>query len=356
MSADTGTELQGARVLVAPDKFKGTLTARQAAEAIAVAARALGAGDVQILPMADGGEGTVEAFGGANRVSTVTGPLHRPVTAAWRLGADGTAVIESAAASGLVVAGGADGNDPLRATTKGTGELIAQALEAGATEVIVGMGGSASTDGGMGALEALEGHLPLPPGRVRVITDVTTPFRDAARVFGPQKGVTVEQIPALTERLRQVAGTLQDRFGVDVWDLPRGGASGGLSGGLAAAGAILSGGAELIADRLGLTHYLDDVDLVVTGEGQFDETSLAGKAPGLVAAEAAARGLPVLVIAGVISPDAADRFPAVSLVDAVGTNRAIASPEESVTIAAEQALRHLAGKVRSSRKRSHGQA
>jgi glycerate kinase len=335
----------GVRVLVAPDKFKGTLSARQAAEAVAAVAVALGA-SVEILPMADGGEGTVEAFGGANRVSTVTGPLQVPVRAQWRLGPDGTAVIESAAASGLVVAGGAEHNDPLRATTCGTGELIAEALDLGAREVIVGMGGSASTDGGLGALEALEGHLPFRPGQVQVITDVTTPLRDAAVVFGPQKGVRVDQIPDLTARLADVARQLRERFGADVWELPRTGASGGLSGGLAAAGASLAGGAELIADRLGLAAYLERCDLVVVGEGRFDSTSLTGKAPGLVIEEAARRGLPVLVIAGSVAPEVASIHPAVSLVDAVGLEMALGDPEGSVKAAAEQGLHEVLPVVR----------
>lgn len=348
MTDDTQPDLADVHVLVAPDKFKGTLTARQAAEAIAVAVRAMG-GTVEMLPIADGGEGTVDAFGGPNRTSTVTGPLHTPVAAGWRL-ADGIAVIESAAACGLVVAGGAEGNDPMSATTRGAGELIAEALTAGAREVLVGMGGSASTDGGIGALEALAEHLPLPPGRVQVLTDVTTPYRDAAVVFGPQKGASAEQIAILTERLQNAAGALRNRFGVDVWDLPRAGASGGLSGGLAAAGAELTGGAEMVTDRLGLGERLERADAVVTGEGQFDATSLAGKGPGLVVAEAQLRGIPVLVVAGVVSPDVSGTCPTVSMVSTVGPDEALRNPERSLSTAAEAGLRQLLAQLRERRR------
>ncbi|MCW2900709.1 MAG: hypothetical protein JWO67_2974 [Streptosporangiaceae bacterium] len=153
--------LAGRRILVVPDKFKGT-TAQRAAEVIAAEARRAGARTSNVA-MADGGERTVEAFGRANRSLEVSGPLGRPVRVGWRR-AEGVAVIESAAASGLVTAGGSRGNDPVAAQTAGTGELIAEALAEGAQEVIVGMGGSASTDGGRGALSALEAYLPFPPG------------------------------------------------------------------------------------------------------------------------------------------------------------------------------------------------
>jgi glycerate kinase len=338
-------DMTGIQVLIAPDKFKGTLSARQAADAIAAVVEGYG-GTAEVVPVADGGEGTVDAFGGANRASQVTGPLGTPVNAQWRLSPDGTAIIESAAASGLVIAGGAERNNPMGATTRGTGELIAEALDAKAREVLVGMGGSASTDGGLGALDALESYLPFRRGHVQVITDVTTPFRDAAMVFGLQKGATAAQIPILTERLKAIAGQLHESFGVDVWELPGSGASGGLSGGLAAAGASLVGGAELIAERLGLRAHLERCDLVVTGEGQFDSTSLSGKGPGLVAEEARRRDIPLLVIAGAIAPEVRATYPAVSLVELVGRDRALVDPVGSIEVAAAEGLRDVIDEVR----------
>ncbi|GAA1790492.1 hypothetical protein HC028_00390 [Planosporangium flavigriseum] len=324
------------RVLLAPDKFKGTLTSREAADVIAAEAERLGA-VVRTLPMADGGEGTVEAFGGPNRYSVVTGPLGTPVRAGWRL-VDGLAVLESAAASGLVVAGGAAANDAWAATSAGTGELIREAIDAGADEVIVGMGGSATTDGGAGALAALAGYLPFRPGLVRVITDVATPFKDAARVFGPQKGADARQVALLTRRLRRIADELSAKYGVDVWDLPRSGAAGGLAGGLAAAGAVLSDGASVIAERLGLAEQLDWADLVVTGEGRFDATSLLGKAPGLVVRESLRRGLPVLVLAGAADEGLDTDARVVTLVETAGDVAAMEDPAASLAKAARSGL------------------
>ena len=187
------------RVVVAPDKFRGTATAVELVDALGrVAARA--GCDVIGVPMADGGEGTLDALGGANRMSTVTGPVGDPIEAEWRL--DGQlAVIEMARASGLEIAGGAEENDPIGATTYGTGELISGALEAGARRVVVGVGGSATTDGGLGALRALYPLQRLRGLDIVVACDVTTRFVDAAEVFGPQKGASAKQVALLTRRL-----------------------------------------------------------------------------------------------------------------------------------------------------------
>jgi glycerate 2-kinase len=298
--------------LAAPDKFRGTLTAAEAARAIAD-----GAGPrCRTLPLADGGEGTLDALGSANRVKLVTGPLGRKVEAGWRLEA-GTAVIEAARASGLALAGGRDRNDPVSATTVGTGELIAAALAAGAREVIVAVGGSATTDGGLGAVEALGGEPFRVP--VRVACDVQTRFLEAATVFAPQKGATPEQVELLSQRLAELA----DRYGV-VAELPGSGAAGGLAGGLAFLGAELVPGFDLVAAHAGLEAALDDADLVITGEGRLDWTSFDGKVVGGVLAACERRGIPALVIAGEIAPGLTPTVRACSLVERYGRKRAYA--------------------------------
>ncbi len=307
--------------LAAPDKFRGSLDGPEVARAFAEGARRAG-WECRILPLADGGEGTLDALGGANRTSLVTGPLGRPVEAGWRLDAD-AAVIEAARASGLSLAGGAAGNEPVAATTRGTGELIAEALEVGATEVIVGTGGSATTDGGLGAIEAL-GWRPF-ESHVRVAYDVRTPFLDAAAVFAPQKGARPDQVRALAERLRGLALRYSDELGIDVTTIEGAGAAGGLAGGLAALGAELVPGFELVATELQLERALGGVDLVITGEGKLDRTSFDGKVVGGVVEAAARRGIPALVVVGEIGPGTA-RVPAISLLEHFGRSRAFAEP------------------------------
>ncbi|MFF7682569.1 glycerate kinase [Microbacterium sp. NPDC007973] len=325
------------RVIVAPDKFKGTLSARAAADAMAEAVRAWRrSAEVVGVPIADGGDGTLDALGGANREDVVTGPRGAPVRAPWRLDGD-RAVIESAVASGLVLAGGASGNDPWAATSRGVGELVALALDGGASRIVVGMGGSAMTDGGRGALEALGDRVPFAPGRVVVLTDTTVAFEDAARVFAPQKGADAAMVRRLTQRLETDAAEWALRFGRDVRRVPRTGAAGGLSGALSAAGAELVDGAASISDALGLDALIAGADLVLTGEGAFDETSLAGKGPGHVLALAAAHGVRALVVAGVVDAGAAD-LPAISLVETVGERRARQEPAAAVRIATATAL------------------
>jgi glycerate kinase len=304
------------RILIAPDKFRGTASAVEAADALAAGARDAG-WETAVLPLADGGEGTLEALGGPTETSTVTGPLGTPVEAAWRL-ADGMAVVEMARASGLELAGGAAGNDPLAATSRGTGELIAEAIARGARRVVVGVGGSACTDGGEGAVEVLADLAPLDGSRgyqVQVAHDVSTLFADAPRVFGPQKGATPEQVGELTDRLHRLAEDYLRRFSVDVRELPGSGAAGGLGGGLAALGAALEPGFDLIADVTGLRSAVQDADLVMTGEGLLDEQSFAGKVVGSVAALATEAGVPWCAVVGqaVVHPDGAD------IVDLVAT-------------------------------------
>ena len=239
----------------------------------------------------------MSAWAGPNRRDTVTGPLGRPLDAGWRLDGD-LAVIESAAASGLVLAGGAEDNDPWGATSRGVGELIALALDAGAARVLVGMGGSAMTDGGRGAIEALGDRVPFPAGRVVVLTDTTVTFAEAARVFAPQKGADGAMVARLTARLETDATDWTVRFGRDVRATPRTGAAGGLSGALFAAGADLVDGAASIADALGLVAAVAAADLVLTGEGAFDATTQAGQGPGHVCARATAHAAAALVAAG----------------------------------------------------------
>jgi glycerate kinase len=249
-----------------------------------------------VAPVADGGEGTLEAIGGAVRHTRVTGPLGEPVDAEWRL-RDGTAVIEMARASGLMLAGGADDNDPVQATTRGTGELIVAALEAGARRIIVGVGGSATTDGGLGAITAFGRHR-LHGVEVLVACDVDITFARAAELFGPQKGASPAQVALLTRRLERLAEVYRDDYGVDVTALAGSGAAGGLAGGLAAVGATLVPGFDVVADAIGLPDRLENAALVATGEGFLDAESFHGKAVGGVAELAGEEGVPVLAVVG----------------------------------------------------------
>jgi glycerate kinase len=310
------------RLLAAPDKFRGTLTARQAAAAIAAGAVRAGWTAVE-LPLADGGEGTLDVLGGGNRRTIVTGPLGEPVGAEWRLEADGTALLEAALACGLSLAGGPERNDPLGATSRGVGELVEAAIAEGAGRIVVAVGGVASTDGGLGAVEALQTPLPVP---LDVACDVEARFLDAADVFAPQKGATPEQVQILRERLAKL----------DVPDLPGSGAAGGLAGGLAAIGGRLVPGFDLVASRLGFDKRLAEADLVVTGEGLLDATSFTGKVVGRVLERAAAIGVETLVLAGDVA--AGSPRDAVSLAERYGPVRALAEPAECLTELAASAL------------------
>jgi glycerate kinase len=303
--------------LVCPDKFKGTLAADAASEAMARGVRAAGFDDVRVLPLADGGEGTLAALvaarGGSIRSARVTGPLGDDVDAEWALLKGGTAVVEMARASGLGLVAGR--NDALRASTRGTGELIAAALRTGASRVVVGVGGSATTDGGLAAVEALGWS--LAGADVTVACDVETRFVDAARRFGPQKGATDAQVGLLTRRLERLADEYLTRTGVDVRELPGAGAAGGLAGGLAAIGARLEPGFDVVAGAAGLDEALVGVDLVVTGEGRLDPSSFEGKVVGGVLEWAADAGVPqAAVIVGQAADDAREEiavFPGVDL-------------------------------------------
>jgi glycerate 2-kinase len=331
------------RVVVAPDKMRGTATARQVAAAVGRAAA--GAGwDCDQVPVADGGEGTLDVLGGPNRTTTVTGPLGEPVAADWRL--DGrTAVIEMARASGMALVGGADGNDPIGASTVGTGELLAAAVDAGARRVLVGLGGSATTDGGLGALRALYPLHRLAGIEIVALCDVRTGFVDAAAVFAPQKGATAAQVELLRRRLERLADVYLADHGVDVRLIEGAGAAGGLAGGLAVAGARLAGGFDAVADELCLHDLVDGADLVVTAEGFLDELSFDGKVVGGVAEIARAAGVPCVALVGevvegldAVASDRAPGLEVVSLVDRFGDDRARGDTTACIEAAAAAVL------------------
>lgn len=326
-------------VVAAPDNFKGTATAAEVAQAIARGVKATGGSCVE-CPMADGGEGFLEVLGGANRSTTVTGPLGDPVEAGWRLDR-GLAVIEMAAASGLALVGGPEGNDPMAASTYGTGELILVALESGARRVLVGVGGSATTDGGLGALRALYPSQRLRGVELVVACDVTTRFVDAAEVFAAQKGATPRQVELLRRRLERLVQVYRDDYGVDVSDLPCAGAAGGLAGGLAAIGAELRLGFDVVAEEVGLEEHLEGADLVVTGEGFLDRESFDGKVVGGVVELAAAAGVPVLAIVGEVFDGMDERVPTVSLVERFGEHRS----KHDTAACIEEAVREHLGRV-----------
>jgi glycerate 2-kinase len=276
-------------------------------------------------PVSDGGEGFCASLGGRPRPARVRDPLGRPIDAAWfELDGGATASVEMARASGLDLVGGSRDNDPVAADTAGTGQLIAATVKAGARQVLIGMGGSATTDGGWGAVEALEPHSRLAGIDLVVACDVRTRFVDAAARFGPQKGAGPAQVQFLTRRLERLAQVYLERFGVDVQSIQGSGAAGGLAGGLAALGATLIAGFELVADRIELAERIERADLVITGEGLLDSESFNGKAVGGVVAVAEEMGVPVVVLAGNAVGDQPVRFR--TLVATVGEERAWSDP------------------------------
>jgi glycerate kinase len=281
--------------LVAPDSFKGTFSAAEVAAAVAAGLRGAGRQAVE-LPVADGGEGTMDvllaALGGERRHATVSGPLGRPVEAEFALLPDGrSALVEAARASGLALVREGE-RDAWRASTRGTGELIAAAVAAGAERVMVTVGGSATTDGGAGALAALD-EAGVDP-ELEVVCDVRTPFEAAARMFGPQKGADAETVRRLERRLARLARQLpQDPTGE-----PMTGAAGGLAGGLWARGARLLPGAPFVLDAVGFDARMREAAFVVTGEGSLDEQSLQGKVVGEVATRCRQGGVACHAIVG----------------------------------------------------------
>ena len=365
------------RVVVAPQEFKGSLTAREAAAAIAAGVRdALPDAQVDAVPMSDGGAGIVEAMlaarGGQLVTTRVHDPLMRPIDAAWGLLDDGgTAVIEMAAASGLVLLTDAE-RDPLVATTYGTGELVRAALDRDCLRIIVGVGGSATVDGGAGAMQALGAQLldaggrELPPGggplarlaridatrrdarlgtaEIVVASDVTNTLcgpAGAAAVFGPQKGASPGDVAVLDGALRHFAAIVRRDLGVDVLDVAGGGAAGGLAAGLMAiAGAMIRPGFDVLAEAVRLEATITAADLVLTGEGRLDAQTAYGKTAAGVARLARAHGKAVGVVAGRIDPAAA-------ATDAFDAVEACASPE----MPHETAMRDAAALARAAAQR-----
>ena len=327
--------------LIAPDSFKGTFSAREVALAVAAGVSAATAGEgagegvptLDLCPIADGGEGTldviVEQLRGRSAAVSVSDPLGRPISARLGFVEDGSlAIVEVAQASGLALLAPNE-RDAEAASTFGTGELIAQAVAAGVSHVTVAAGGSASTDGGTGAIEALESSGGLRGAKLTVLADVRTPFERAAAVFAPQKGADAAAVARLSERLRTQAATLpRDPRGV-----PMGGAAGGLAGGLwARYGAQLVPGAAWVLDAVGFDARLSGAKAVVTGEGRLDAQTLEGKAICEIACRCARAGVPLHAVVGEVALDARE-----------SERLGLASLREATDIAAlEQAGRALA--------------
>jgi len=282
--------------LASPASLKGVLDSASAAAHLAAGLRR--SVDADELPVADGGEGTAAvlyaALGGDWREAQVADPLGRPVTARWLVLPDGAAVVDSAEAVGLSLVG-VDERDPLRATSRGLGELLLAIVAERPREVLVGVGGTATVDGGAGMRDVVGSA--LRDARVRVLCDVRNPLlgeRGAARVFGPQKGADPEAVEELERRLASRAELEPYR------DLPGAGAGGGLGAGLAALGAELCDGAALVLDTIGFDERARAADLVVTGEGTVDRTTLEGKAPGAVVGRCSALGVSCVLFGGVV--------------------------------------------------------
>ncbi len=278
------------RVLLCPASLKGVLSAREAAAALARGVEEAG-GDAVVLPVADGGEGTAEALetalGGEWRHARVSDPLGRPVEASWLLLADGRAIVEASASIGLPLLTPAE-RDPLRASSRGFGELILAALESSPASLVLALGGVATVDGGAGLREVV-GELPVPSV---ALYDVQTRLDDAARLFGPQKGASERDVVTLTRRLRAMAELRPYA------ELPGAGAAGGLGAALAALGAELVPGAPTVLDLLAFDRVLPECDVVVTGEGQVDVTTAEGKAPGEIAARCRVARIRCVVFGG----------------------------------------------------------
>lgn len=355
-------------VVIAPDSFKGSLMAAEVANAIAKGWQSVRTGDqIQVLPLADGGEGTLDAVVAANPdavehwLEEVTGPDGRPVRGCWIELPDGTAVVELAQPSGIPLMAELD---PMNATTLGLGQVIADALDHGATRIICGLGGSASTDGGVGALSALglefldaEGQ-PIGPGggalarlasirgEVRkpaeliLLTDVTIGLlgeRGAAAIFGPQKGANPAQVAELDRNLAQLAEILGGPT-----DVPGMGAAGGVGYGLGVAlGGRMVQGAPYLSKLSGLDAALPSADLLISGEGRFDHTSLRGKVVGHVMGLAEQSGVRRAVIAGQVATEV-DGVWTQSLIELAGSvDEAMANTERWLVEAGAAAARSL---------------
>ncbi len=327
------------RIVIAPQAFKQSIGARAAALAIERGVRsAMPDAETTLIPVADGGDGTLAALidttAGQFHQATVTSPLGEPVAAQWGVMGDGqTAVIEMALASGLALITD-DRRDPRRATTYGTGQLMRAALDAGYTRIIVGLGGSATNDGGTGMAAALGVRFldasgdELPPGGAALAhlasidvsarhpgldaatiigaTDVTNPLcgdTGASAIFGPQKGATPEMVAELDACLSNFAAVVKSDLGIDVLDTPGSGAAGGLGAGLIAfANAELRSGIDMVCDVLDFDQHAAAADLVITGEGRADRSTAFDKAPVGIARRAQSFGVPTILLAGSLGP------------------------------------------------------
>ena len=372
------------KIILAPDSFKGSLTSLEVAEAMESGIRrALPDADCTRIPMADGGEGTVQsllaAVGGELISCSVKGPAGQKVAAAYGMLADGgSAVIEMAAASGLALVSGRSKN-PLNTTSYGTGELIRDALDRGARKIILGIGGSATNDGGTGMAQALgvvfrdaDGriirekgaggmlhkieavdltglHAGLRRAQVLVACDVDNPLtgeNGASRVFAPQKGADEAMVQTLDANLKHLAGVIERELGVDVDRVPGAGAAGGMGAGLLVfAGAELQRGIEIISKATSIETHLRSADLVLTGEGSVDFQTAFGKTPAGIARLAAEYGVPVVAIGGGLADDAGEVFnhgigglePAVAR--DMPLDEALANSREYIANAAERVIR-----------------
>src|SRR3954447_19750106 len=290
-------------VLVAPDKFKGTFNAAQVAGAIGRGLERAGLMPPDLCPVADGGDGTLDALlpqlGGELVARTVRGPLGEPVKTGFGLIEDGgTAIVEMAMASGLALV---EEKDAWNASTYGTGELIAAAAQAGAAVILVAVGGSATTDGGAGAIEAIEANGGIGRAKIAVLCDVRTVWEDAPKGFGPQKGAD----EAMVERLEQRMDELARQLPRDPRGVPMTGCAGGLSGGLwAQYGAALEPGATFFLDALDFDARMRAARAVIAGEGKIDEQTLQGKIAGEIATRARQAGVPCFAIVGTRELDA----------------------------------------------------
>ena len=369
------------RVLIAPDCFGGTLSAVQAAEAVERGwRRGASRDELTLRPLADGGPGFVDvlhsALGGTVHRIRVTGPTGEPVSACW-LEHETTGYVEAAQACGLHLVP-SELREATTATSRGVGELLAAVRDTGLRTAVVGLGGSASSDGGAGALAALgvvavdSTGQPLPPGgaalvrcarlegramvdglRLVAAADVTNPLlgrHGAAEVFGPQKGAEPQQVDELEAALARWADVLEQATGRAVRELPSAGAAGGLGAALLGLGAERVSGVQLVAERTGLDSALDTAELVVTGEGSFDWQSLRGKLVTALAEGAARRGLPCVVLAGQVSVGrreaaAAGICAAYAAAELAGSvQAALADPAGTLEAVAEHAARQWGGR------------
>jgi len=372
-------------IIVAPDSFKGSLTALEAADAIIQGVRAvMPEAEIVSVPLADGGEGTVEALvratEGKMRQTEVTGPMGEPVKAIWGLlGDDVTGVVEMAQAAGLSLAP-PEKRNPLVATTHGVGELMLAALGAGCKQLIVGLGGSATSDGGAGMAQALGVHL-LGPGGVELkrgaaplleleridlsrrdpriaqttiyaASDVTNPLcgpEGAAAVYGPQKGATPEMVDVIDRALGHLGQVIEEQLGIEVREMAGAGAAGGLGAGLVAfAGAQIRSGPSLVLQLLNFQEFLESADLVLTGEGKLDRQMEFGKALSGVALLAEKHDVPVIAFTGCLEEEQEKLvewgIQAVVPITPgpMGEAEAIAHASELLQAAAERAMRLVA--------------